>query len=61
MVRKLIEDYCKEVLNVKQDILIFRVESNDVYIEFMYNEDYMYQENLSISILDIVSFVYSRV
>ena len=61
MVRKLIEDYCKEVLNVKQDILIFRVESNNVYIEFMYNEDYMYQENLSISILDIVSFVYSRV
>ena len=61
MVRKLIEDYCKEVLGVKQEILSYEVKGNEVYIVFMYDEDYMYQENESVSLLDIVSFVYSRV
>lgn len=61
MVRNLIEDYCKEVLGTKQEILSYGVKGNEVYIVFMYDENYIYQENESVSLLDIVSFVYSRV
>ena len=61
MVRKLIEAYCKEVLGVKQEILSYKVKGNEVYIVFMYDENYIYQENESVSLLDIVSFVYSSV
>ena len=61
MKRKLLDDYCKEVLGIKQEMLSYEVKVNEVYIVFLYDEDYMYQDNLSISILDIVSFVYSRV
>ena len=61
MKRKLLNDYCKEVLGTKQEILSYEVKVNEVYIVFLYDENYIYQENESVSILDIVSFVYSRV
>ena len=61
MKRKLLNDYCKEVLGTKQEILSYEVKGNEVYIVFLYDENYIYQENESVSILDIVSFVYSRV
>ena len=61
MKRKLLNDYCKEVLGVKQEILSYEVKGNEVYIVFLYDENYIYQENFSINLLDIVSFVYSRV
>ncbi len=59
MNRKLIEIYCRQVLHIKQEVANFEQTEANVWIEFQYSEDYIYQENISIPLFDLISFVYS--
>jgi len=60
MKRQLLESYCKEHLNIKQSVHDFTEMGKDVIIFFDYSEEYVYQETVTVSLLEIVSFVYSK-
>ena len=59
MNRKLIENYCRQVLHIKQEVANFEQTEASVWIEFQYSEKYVYQENITIPLLDLISFIYS--
>ncbi len=61
MKRELIKSYCKEVLDSKQDVKGIINCDNHIVIEFEYDENYIYQEDTVIHIVDLISFVYSKV
>ena len=59
MDRKLIESYARNVLKTKQHINSFYQFGNSVIIEFSYDEKYQQQDDVSVPLLDLISFVYS--
>ena len=59
MNRKLIESYAKKVLKTKQHVNSFYQVGNEILIEFSYNEDYQQQDNILVSLFDLISFVYT--
>ena len=61
MKRELIEAYCREVLESQQKVETFREIGNIIFVYFDFDERYMYQYDKEISLLDLISFVYSKI
>ena len=59
MNRKLIESYARNVLKTKQHTNSFYQVGNNIIIEFSYDENYQHQDDVSVPLLDLISFVYS--
>lgn len=53
---KLVDKYCRELLKTKQRVSCFYLKDNLLYIEFEYKEDFIFQENVAISMFELISF-----
>ena len=60
MRRHLIESYCKEHLKIKQSVHDFTELKNKVIIFFAYDEQFVYQDSIEVSLLELISFVFSK-
>ena len=54
---KLVDNYCKQIVKTKQKVSTFYLKDNLLYIEFEYNEDFIFQDIVIISIFELISFI----
>ena len=54
---KLVDNYCNKVVKTNQKVSTFYFKDNLLYIEFEYNEDFIFQDTVVINMLELISFV----